>query len=163
MLTPRRALWHCLPPLLLAFVLYALFRTPDTIVNQVLLKLWPSKPGPFHLPYAQWVVYNLPGALWLYSFLWASTWSGRRWVSLFPLVLALGIELVQLLHITVGTFDPVDVMFYLVASLIFGVASGLLLPLPALATTPVQPVKRRYKFAFLFFVVIVVLSDVWVK
>lgn len=166
MLTKRRALLHCLLPLLVSLGIYTLFRTPDTVVNRLLGFVWPSLVSalPLRFSYAQWPVYNLPGALWMYAFLWMNTLSGRRWLRVLPLALALGIEAVQLVHLTDGTFDLLDVAFYLLAAGVFVAWGGL--AAPALVPGPAAPQQRRraaYRVAFVFFVAIVALSDVWVK
>ena len=168
MLTTRRTLLYCLLPLLISFTIYAVFRSPDTIVNQVLLAIWPTKPPMLHLPQAAWVVYNLPGALWLFAFLWIGTLSASRRLTLLPLGLALGIEAVQLLHFTDGTFDALDVLFYLLALGVFAALGGLARQAPPVAPAAtaepiMQHLSKRYKLAMAVFVAMVLLSDVWVK
>jgi hypothetical protein len=159
----RNFLLHCLPPLVVSLVIYMLFRSPDTIVNQVFSRLLGFRPPVLRLAHGQWLVYNLPGALWLYSFLWFSSLSRSKLLSLLPLGMALGIELVQLLHITDGTFDLLDVVFYLCALLAFVALGDLRWPTEDPAIPRHSRLSRRYKFAFVSFMVIVVLSDVWVK
>lgn len=163
MKSSRNFLLHCLPPLVVSLVIYMLFRSPDTIVNQAFSHLLGFRPPVWRLAHGQWLVFNLPGALWLYSFLWFSSLSRSKLLTLLPLGMALGIELVQLLHITDGTFDLLDVVFYLCSLLAFVAFGGLSWPAENPAVPQRPRLSKRYKFAFVSFMVIVVLSDVWVK
>lgn len=160
----RKVLLNCLLPLALSLLLYTLFRTRDTIVNQAFIHLFSFQPPVLRLPQAPWVVYNLPGALWLYAFLWFTSLSRSKFLTLLPLGLALGIETVQLLHITDGTFDGLDVFFYLLSLLAFVGLGGMgwVRPDPQ-AVVPRQRLSLGFKCVFAFFIAIVALSDVWVK
>ncbi|MGI4875168.1 MAG: hypothetical protein ACRYFX_28770 [Janthinobacterium lividum] len=160
----RYVLLNCLLPLAASLLLYTLFRTRDTIVNQVIIHLLSFRPPVLQLPQAPWVVYNLPGALWLYAFLWFTSLSRSKFLTLLPLGLALGIEAVQLLHLTDGTFDGLDVLFYLLSLLAFVGLGGMgwVQPGPQ-AAVPRQRLSLGFKCVFAFFIAIVVLSDVWVK
>ena len=160
----RKILLNCLLPLVVSLLLYTLFRTRDTIVNQVFIHLLGFRPPVLHLPQAPWVVYNLPGALWLYSFLWFTSLSRSKFLTLLPLALALGIETVQLLHLTDGTFDALDVLFYLLSFGAFLGFGGMAWAKPSAEATPLSPrLSLGFKCVFAFFIAIVVLSDVWVK
>ncbi|WP_188812265.1 hypothetical protein [Hymenobacter cavernae] len=159
----KHILLNCLLPLLVSLGIYVLFRPRNTIVNKVLFQFMAAKPPVLRLNYCRWIVYNLPGALWLYSFLSFSFIPARRRLTLLPLVMALGIEVLQLLHITDGTFDPLDVFFYVLAWLLFVGLGGAFQNSILVPVAPRPRVSLRYKFTFVFFVAIVLLSDVWVK
>jgi hypothetical protein len=154
---------HCALPLLTSLFIYVFFRTQHTIVNEVLWRVAGLQPVHWTLPGLPWVVYNLPGALWMYAFMCFSSRQNSRFLLYAPLVLALGIEAVQLLHLTDGTFDPLDVLFYLLAWLTFRTVRGW----SPLVARPFQPSTRtvswRYKMLFAGFVAIVLLSDVWTR
>jgi hypothetical protein len=68
------------------------------------------------------VLYNLPDALWLYSFLStiAFIWKSNRRLGLAwqggCTMLALASEFFQKAHLLPGTFDPADLLAYLIAS-----------------------------------------------
>jgi len=72
----------------------------------------------FEVP--EWVIYNLPNGLWSYSFLFILTyiWFDSKakarylWMSLVPL-LSIGSELGQFFGFIPGTFDVVDLIFYM--------------------------------------------------
>ncbi|MCB2408031.1 hypothetical protein [Hymenobacter lucidus] len=158
----KHLLLHCLLPLLVSLGIYVLFRPRNTIVNELLFQFMTTKPPMLHLAYCRWIVHSLPGALWLYSFLSFSAVPTRRLLSLLPLAMALGIEVVQYLHITDGRFDWLDVAFYLGAWLVFSARQwGSRSPL--LPEAPRPRLTLRYKFAYGFFIGIVLLSDVWFK
>jgi hypothetical protein len=164
MKAPYKLLLNCLLPLAVSLFLYTLFRTGDTIVNQVFIHLLGFRPPVLRLPQAPWVVYNLPGALWLYAFLWFTSLSRSKFLTLLPLALALGIETVQLLHLTDGTFDGLDVFFYLLAFAAFVALGGMAWASKRYAAAQPSPrLSVGFKCVFAFFIAIVVLSDVWVK
>jgi hypothetical protein len=162
MKSKRQLLLTCFLPLVLALVIYVLFRSRDTIVNKLIYSFWATPPPIWRLRYGQWLVYNLPGALWMYAFLWFGSFSRSRLLSLLPLGMALGIELLQLLHITDGTFDILDVGFYLLVLAVFAALGGF----RWWRGPRVVRSRRRsfaYKALFISFMVIVILSDVWTK
>lgn len=70
----------------------------------------------------RWVIYSLPGGLWLFSFacLTRPFFSSNKQVNYHLLLLLLcltvvALELLQSLEVTDGTFDNVDLMFYGIA------------------------------------------------
>lgn len=122
-----------LGPMLTTMVIYFLFRSHDMVyfeiasalqLDNVIVSLqqlfnqldW--TPGYI-------VKYNLPSALWLFAFqsLIIIQWGGRinrtniGWISV-PLVIAVGSELIQLLGFTDGTFDVLDLILYVLASVL---------------------------------------------
>lgn len=152
---------NCLLPLLICLVIYVLFRSHDTVVNRFLFGNFIAEPIRFNSFWSEIIIYNLPGALWLYAFVYFNSIYSKSWFSrLAPLALALGIELVQLLKITDGTFDSFDVFFYL--------ASWILCNLSIAWRDHGKPdpdqqlnFKRATTLAYTFFIAIVFLSDIW--
>lgn len=77
----------------------------------------------FYLP--DWVVYSLPDGLWLFSYvsLVMAFWKNKIqinslfWILFLP-IWALAHEIGQFFHLVQGTFDFVDVVFYIVAILL---------------------------------------------
>jgi hypothetical protein len=159
----KRLLLHSSLPLVLSLLIYVFFRSRSTIVNKLIFQVLGVAPPTLRLSHYRWVVYNLPGALWLYSFLSFSAISTRRRVSLIPLGLALGIEAAQGLHITDGRFDWQDVGFYLLAWATFLGLDYWFSAKPGSLPVVRPPFSRRYKVAFACFIAVVLLSDVWVK
>jgi hypothetical protein len=154
----HRLLLNCALPLVTSLIIYVLFRPKDIVVNQLIYDLTGTHTPGLKLQGCGWLVYNLPGALWLYAFLSFSSQLRSRLITLLPLCLALGIEAVQLLKITDGTFDVMDVLFYLLAWLVFMYVSSLW---KNAETAPVLvKIRSGYKVAFVFFILIVFLSDV---
>lgn len=73
--------------------------------------------------FPDWVIYSLPDGLWVFSYLSLSlfTWknilttTNMIWIFIIP-VLAIGSELAQWFEIVPGTFDPTDLVLYLIGS-----------------------------------------------
>ncbi|OPY65614.1 MAG: hypothetical protein A4E62_02654 [Syntrophorhabdus sp. PtaU1.Bin002] len=89
---------------------------------------------PFYSSMPSWFYYSLPNALWLFGGLhiflgfWKSNVTAAvLWCSILVLV-AIGSEIGQALHIVPGTFDWVDLLL-MIPSVVF--ASGLLLRIEA--------------------------------
>jgi len=154
----QRLLLNCVLPLIASLLIYVLFRPRDIVVNKLIFSWIDSPPPVLKLPGCDWLVYNLPGALWLYAFLSFSLVLRNKLITLLPLCLALGIEAVQLLKITDGTFDILDVLFYLLAWTTFLYVSSLWKNEEI--TSAITQIRSRYKVAFVCFIVIVFLSDV---
>ncbi len=74
-----------------------------------------------------WFLFSLPDGLWIFSYIslilyvWNNTISKHSvfWIFIVP-VLALGFEFGQLFNIVPGTFDIIDIVFYII---------GIFLPL----------------------------------
>jgi hypothetical protein len=75
-----------------------------------------------HLNVPDWFKYNLPDALWLVAFSYTlfSVWDFKIdkaniiWISL-PLVISIVHEFGQFLKLFCGTFDPLDLLFYILS------------------------------------------------
>ena len=82
-----------------------------------------TMPLSAHLP--SWFLYSLPDGLWLFSFvsillaIWDNTISKHNihWFILVPTI-AVFIEIGQLLSIVSGTFDILDLIFYLIGTVL---------------------------------------------
>jgi hypothetical protein len=110
--------------LFICLFIYLFFRTEKTIINQVFISLF-SKEA-YHnlktsihtiLPLYQPFIYSLPEGLWVFCITITSRFFYMRIgrikinLSLVPLVVAVGLELCQLLHVTNGRFDFMDIGF----------------------------------------------------
>ena len=75
----------------------------------------------FELP--NWFVFNLPDGLWIfsYTFMMLKIWNYKFtikslfWILLMPLI-AITSEFLQYFHILCGTFDLLDLIFYLLGT-----------------------------------------------
>jgi hypothetical protein len=159
----RHILFHCLLPLLVSLLIYLFFRPQSVVVNRFAQLLMPaaSSAGLRFTLYAP-LVYSLPGALWMYSFLSSIKHMKAEWLGyrLIPLLVALGIEVAQALGVTDGTFDWYDVWFYVMAWLLF-------MLIEVSRNKPTQSggspsfSRRRKLVVFVFFLGVILLSDVW--
>ncbi|RYY59127.1 MAG: hypothetical protein EOO05_14260 [Chitinophagaceae bacterium] len=110
--------------LIICLVIYVFYRSDKTVINQMVIALV-SRDSYHHwktiicdlLPLQDYFIYSLPEGLWVFcititssffriNFLWY-----RVEAAVFPLTLAFGMELCQLLHICNGRFDWVDLLF----------------------------------------------------
>ncbi|RYY56397.1 MAG: hypothetical protein EOO09_06815 [Chitinophagaceae bacterium] len=118
--------------LLTSLFIYVFYRTEKTIVNQLVIRLF-SKESWQHwktivneaLPLRETIVYSLPEGLWVFCitltsrFFRLSVFGYRIDVALVPILLAVTMEICQLLHLGNGRFDPMDL---LIAALFWWVA-----------------------------------------
>jgi hypothetical protein len=153
----KLAIWVIFP-LVFAGGIYIFFRSHHTVVNVILANF-------IDIPVLQsknyWIVFCLPGGLWLFSFQMAILFFvyQYKYIAWFvSLVCALGIEGLQFLHITDGFFDWLDIYTYL----IFSVLSLLSYKLKKHFTSFNTPINNSFKyFIFAFFCGIVFLSDLF--
>ena len=117
----RVKFWNCILPMLVSMLIYLLFRTEDTIINRLTSNFFSGDSFLHNFNVADWVIYNLPGALWLFAFLSIFVVKKEKGIfyCLIPLSVALLIEFLQYLSITDGTYDVIDVLFYLAAWSLF--------------------------------------------
>ena len=101
-------------PLILGTTIYAVSRPDTSILSCVGCKRY------VHLPV--WITYNLPDALWLFSFLsciqiiWSKN-SKEKLIWIFGIVAAsIGTEILQRFHFIPGTFDAWDIFAYILAT-----------------------------------------------
>ncbi len=106
--------------LLLSLWIYRDYRSPDTIINAVFSNLGYGQFFNFReLALPEWVIYNLPEALWVFA---VTLWSYDRHIHLrqskiplqyFPLLYPIVLEFLQLWHLTDGRFDVWDILLAL--------------------------------------------------
>ena len=84
------------------------------------------------IPFYSSFIYSIPDGLWLYALfntLWmvwgyCPTFGLKTWVG-FSLFGAITTEILQLLNIIYGTYDPIDIGAYLIAFFIFKVSNNI--------------------------------------
>jgi hypothetical protein len=120
-------LLNVLVPITLGASIYVGWRSTDLLVFRWIewfgagsLILRPD----FALP--SWVLYSLPDGCWVYA---CTSWMLLIWGRLVPwvwtgVVLAVGAELGQLVGLVPGTYDHLDMVFYVGAFLAAGVVYG---------------------------------------
>jgi hypothetical protein len=102
--------------------IYVFYRTEKTLVNQVVIALFSRESYTALkasitsiLPLRDFLIYSLPEGLWVFCITLTSSFfylevQNRKWSLVFvPILIALIMELFQLLQITNGTFDLVDI------------------------------------------------------
>jgi hypothetical protein len=114
-------------------LVYVIFRTKRLIMFSLFAKLRLSTSVEYlrntygNLPLYAWVKYNLPAALWLFSYLFImdSIWSNHpnralywTFMSIIP-VLAFCSEILQYHSLIPGTFDLMDLGSYICALILF--------------------------------------------
>ena len=119
--------------LVLSLFIYMFYRTEKTVVNEMAIALF--SPETFsawkssivsHLPLHEHIIYSLPEGLWVFSITLTSkpffVPIAEHNIKLLylPLIFSLGLELLQLLHISNGRFDGWDIgvslLFWLIAA-----------------------------------------------
>lgn len=98
-------------PLFASLIIYVFFRSEHIIINQLISKFYP-RPHYFKLHMSNFMVYNLPGGLWVFS---ATLISKNLYIKNFnlaflPLIFSFYIEIIQYFHLTRGTFDCWDLI-----------------------------------------------------
>lgn len=111
--------------LLVSLFIYAFYRTDKTEVNQLIiyfvsfeLYIQVKNIVTSVLPLDGSIVYSLPGGLWVFC---ATTLAHGFYfkfrdhkiqIGPLPALFAIGLEFCQLIHLTHGTFDVLDITFY---------------------------------------------------
>lgn len=99
-----------------------LFKWFDNIGLSNEINLIRTKTLPFAEAIPEWCIYSLPDGLWLFSYvatiyaIWGKDRPSNLWIYFIP-VLAIFSEIGQLFSFVPGTFDPVDIVFYLLGTL----------------------------------------------
>jgi Ca2+/Na+ antiporter len=152
--------------MLLGLYLYFMYRSQDTIVNALLAKLgareFPFLMNIWHKHYAipQWCMYSLPEGLWVFSATLLSIRlefpirEKRIHLKYLPFLFAMLVELVQVLGITNGQFDWLDIF----VSFIFTVLA-LIIPSKEQKKNAIE--SKEFWLLVLIYAM-VYLSDVWV-
>lgn len=110
-------------PIIIGFSIYMLFRNNTLIMFDwfdnigginIVVKLRDFiAPLKKHMP--NWLLFSLPDGLWCYSFVSAFLIIDKRvsfWL-LIPFLFGVGIEILQYYSLFKGTYDSVDVFFYI--------------------------------------------------
>ncbi len=120
-------------PMLVASTLYILFRNPDLVVFSLISKIHAlpflmTLRGYIGTPFLHhsWIVFSLPGSLWMLSSMnlvlaiWQFKIRKQNLLWIFaPVLFAIVLEELQRQHLTDGTFDPTDMLCYVLAVLAF--------------------------------------------
>lgn len=98
-------------PLIISLIIYTFFRSENIIINQIIYDFYP-KPHHFTLNISNFLIYNLPQGLWVFS---ATLISKNLYIKKFnlaflPLIFSFYIETIQYFHLTNGTFDSWDLI-----------------------------------------------------
>lgn len=108
--------------LIISLYIYAVYRTENTVINQLIswagldAQEWMKTLRGHASDLPDWMVYSLPEGLWILSIsLWSRglkwKWRGRQLpLVILPLMYAIGLELLQLVHLTNGRFDVIDLL-----------------------------------------------------
>ncbi len=117
----KQNIWLGIFPLLLSLTIYLFFRPQDVAVNRLFNLIVPHYSLALEYNISNWVIYNLPGALWVFSFqaLFINKKGKGILFCLIPLSGALAIEILQYYNFTDGTFDIMDIIFYIISWMIF--------------------------------------------
>jgi hypothetical protein len=116
---------------ILGFLIYLLLRPVEIPIVSYLISKAPiigrlrKEIGRFRIP--AWIIYNLPDAIWAYSFVLIMTtiWGSKKrkenilWI-LLTIIISIGYEVGQLFNIVPGTFDFLDLIF-----IILGIGMGI--------------------------------------
>jgi len=158
----KRKIWTVVLPLLASLFIYVFFRPHNVAVNQLVNLLLPNVSLADQFNIANWIIYNLPGALWVYAFLSIFITKDGKGIfyCLIPLYAALGIEVLQYFNLTDGTYDMLDVLFYLSAWLLF-MASWVLKGNSIKWFRSAEKISTRELTILVFFFSILILADVF--
>lgn len=134
----KKIILHLILPILVGSLIYLLFRSKNILIFNnlkaihldVIIDNWRDK-FKFFKPY-DWVVFCLPGGLWMYSYIYAIGLSWKNTIDrksiiwyILPLFLAISSEFCQYFKFIRGTFDWQDVASY---TLFTGIALLFLKP-----------------------------------
>ena len=165
----KKYYWLIILSLLVSLFIYLFYRTEKTVINQIFISIvslgkfmeW-RKYVTSTLPLNEHIIYSLPEGLWVFSITLASKFLfvkvyGRNINLLFiPLVFSIGLELLQLLHITNGRFDFWDIGF----SVVCWAAAAYLIKHKSANQNMLQPFTTS-SFICVFTYIIVYLAHVW--
>jgi hypothetical protein len=167
----RFVIWEIGIPLIVACLLYLFFRPIGTVVFKIAELFWLkdiliSLRSSLNLSLIpSWIVYSLPGGLWLLAFQntisLLKQFSFRRLIIpvLSALSIGIGLELLQFLNVTDGRFDWVDIIFYILATITTLFTVVLINNKFEFYTEEKTSIKMS-GFIYLFFIVIIYLADV---
>jgi hypothetical protein len=106
--------------------IYLFYRSKSTVVNELMAFIFSSnvynqvrQTVSYAIPLSEPVIFSLPGGLWVFCLtilskdLYLKIRNNRIKVAVLPILFVLGLEFLQLIHFTNGTFDLWDIGFYL--------------------------------------------------
>lgn len=110
-----------LTPMFFSLFIYLIYRPSDTVVNQLFQSIFQSDFEAFrlliqhHIHFPSLFIYNIPEGLWVFSLTLAARdlkitlFNTKLQLIFFPLFFSVGLEILQALNITDGTFDFIDI------------------------------------------------------
>jgi hypothetical protein len=112
--------------LLISLSIYLFYRSEKTVVNELFVLILSfdtymliKSNVAYFIPLKEIIIFSLPGGLWVFCTtalsldFYLKIGNHRIEISFIPLLFAIGLEFCQLVHITNGTFDFWDIVFYL--------------------------------------------------
>ncbi|KIA91947.1 hypothetical protein OC25_19420 [Pedobacter kyungheensis] len=118
----KKHYWYIAPALIISLFIYLFYRTDKTLVNQIFIQFSSLKTYEdlkysitTTLPLNKYIIYSLPEGLWVFCITLTSKGFYIKFFNrqidcvLIPPAFAIGLELFQLLHITNGRFDILDI------------------------------------------------------
>jgi hypothetical protein len=106
--------------------IYAFYRSEKTLVNSLIIMVLSLETYAglkdlivSAMPLDELIIFSLPGGLWVFCAtavsqgFYVRAWNRKLQVAIVPVLFAIGLEFCQLVHITQGRFDVLDVAFYL--------------------------------------------------
>jgi hypothetical protein len=129
----KKHYWYIFFALIISLFIYVFYRTDKTLINQVVIHLTSFKTYNglkssinAALPLNKYIIYSLPEGLWVFCITLTSKefyfnlYQKRINCVFIPLVFAIGLELMQLFHLTNGRFDFFDIcislLFWFIAA-----------------------------------------------
>jgi len=110
-------------PLVLGTAIYLCFRTETQFLSWIPFGLMMPEESLALVNSHSWIIYNLPDALWLYAFICSllTVWESNSKIGIAYSFVALSVavifELLQKKGWATGTFDLLDIYFYIAATL----------------------------------------------
>ena len=154
-------------PLLMSLFVYLFYRIDQTNINLILNTLFQNSFSELKtsinqmIQLPEFMIYNVPEGLWVFSIsllgakLFIKIKKVRIHLIYLPISFALVLEIIQAMHITNGTFDPMDMLIsslgWLFAFCYYLYSANTVTHLP-------NKVSRLYIFCFVF--CCVYLSDI---
>lgn len=164
----KKQYWLIILPLLFSLFIYLFFRTEKTVINNILITIISfenyillKENIATYLPLSPLIVYSIPEGLWVFSFTLAAKnlfiQIGEKTINCayIPLLFAIGLELFQLINLTNGRFDFIDIS----VSIIFWFIANYLVKYVPEKQNIFKSFDKRIAF-FLFTYVIVYLAHV---
>jgi len=118
----KKHYWYIFFAMIFSLFIYVFYRTDKTLINQLVIYLFSFKTYDglkssinLALPLNKYIIYSLPEGLWVFCITLTSKefyfnlYQKRINCVFIPLVFAIGLELMQLIHLTNGRFDFLDI------------------------------------------------------